>query len=89
MKDFFVSFFRKKIISFEGFSIRSQEGAAAAVALPGAALRRRRRDRREVGVDLDVGQVAPKPPNPGPGDQLTVVQLDPLEVVARNEIVQG
>lgn len=40
-------------------------------------------------MDPDVGQVVPQPPDACPGDELTVVQLDALEVVARHQVVQG
>lgn len=62
--------------------------AASAVSLPRPAHSRWGSDGREVSVDPNVGQVIPQPPNPGAGDQLTIVELDPLEVVARNQVVQ-
>ncbi len=40
-------------------------------------------------MDLDVGQVVAQPPDPGAGDQLTIVELDALEVVAGDEVVEG
>ena len=40
-------------------------------------------------MHLDVGQVVPHPPDPGPRDQLAIVQLDPLQVVAVDEVVEG
>ena len=66
----------------------SQDAAAATVPLPGPAGGRRWRHRREVGVHLHVRQVVPQPPYPHPRDQLAVVQFDPLEVVAVEEVVQ-
>jgi hypothetical protein len=40
-------------------------------------------------VHFDVGQVAPQPPDPDPADQLTVVQFNPLEVVAQDQVIKG
>ena len=36
---------------------------------------------------LDIGQVVPHPPYAGPRDELAVVKLDPLQVVAVDEMV--
>ena len=68
---------------------RSEQTAAATVALAGAARRRRRRHGGKVSVDLYVGQMVPQPPDARPCDQLTVVQLDALEVVAVEEVLKG
>ena len=67
----------------------SEYETAPAVPLPGAAHRGRRRDRGKVGVDLDVGQVVPEPPDARPRDELAVVELDPLQVVAGHQVVEG
>ena len=69
--------------------VQSQERTASAVPLPGATLGRRRGDRGKVSMNLDVGQMAPQPPNPCSGNQLTVVKLYALKVVARDKVVQG
>lgn len=62
---------------------------AAAVSLPGAPHRGGWGHRGEVGVDLYTRQVVPKPTDPGSGDELTVVQLYSLEVVASHEMVEA
>lgn len=37
---------------------------------------------------FDIGQVHSEPPDARPSDELTVVQLNPLQVVARHQVVQ-
>ena len=39
--------------------------------------------------DLDAGQVVAEAAYPGPRDQLAVVELDPLQVVAVHQVVQA
>ena len=67
---------------------RSQEGTTATEALPGTTLRRRWGDRCKVGVDLDVGQMTPQSPDSSTSDQLTVVELNAFEIVARDQVVE-
>ena len=40
-------------------------------------------------MDLDVGQVVPEAPDARPRDELAVVELDPLQVVAGHQVVEG
>jgi hypothetical protein len=39
-------------------------------------------------MDLDVGQMTPQSSDAGSSDQLTVVELDAFEIVARDQVVE-
>ena len=67
----------------------SEQNTAATVALARAAGRGRRCHRRKVRVHPDVGQVVAQPADASPRDQLTIVELYPLQVVTVDEMVEG
>ena len=38
---------------------------------------------------FDVGQMVAQPPNPGAGDQLTIVEFDALQIVTGDQVVEA